>query len=56
MDTITRYNLFACVRGIHRARMAGEEGTSSFMSQSLRHVARFVSDCMQVPLPELISR
>ena len=43
-----RYNLFACVGGIHRARRAGDEGMSKFMNQTPRHVARFVSECMQL--------
>lgn len=42
------YNLFACVGGIHRAKRAGDTGMSKFMNQSPRHVARFVSECMQL--------
>jgi hypothetical protein len=26
-----RYNLFACVGGMHKAHMAGDEGMSKFM-------------------------
>ena len=43
-----QYQLFACVGGIHRAERAGDAGMSKFMSQSPRHVARFVSVCMQL--------
>ena len=43
-----KYNLFACVGGIYRARRAGDEGMSRFMNQTPRHVARFVSECLQL--------
>lgn len=43
-----RYNLFACVGGIYRARRAGDEGMLKFMNQTPRHVARFVSECLQL--------
>jgi len=42
------YNLFACVGGIHKAKRAGDTGMSQFMNQSPRHVAKFVSECMQL--------
>ena len=42
-------NLFACVGGVHRARKAGGKGMNKSMSnQTPRHVARFVSECMQL--------
>ena len=40
--------LFDCVGGIHRAKRAGDAGMSKFMNQSPRHVARYVSECMQL--------
>jgi len=43
-----QYKLFDCVGGIHRAKQAGDSGMSKFMNQSPRHVARFVSECMQL--------
>jgi hypothetical protein len=43
-----RFNLFACVGGMHRAHRAGNEGISKFMNQTLRHVACFVSECMKL--------
>jgi hypothetical protein len=43
-----RYNVLACVGGIHRAHMAGDEGMSECLNQTPRHVARFVSECMHV--------
>jgi hypothetical protein len=33
-----RYSLFACVGGMHKAHMAGDEGMSKFMDQTPRHV------------------
>jgi hypothetical protein len=40
-----RFNLFACVGGMHRAHRAGDEGISKLMNQTPRHVAWFVSEC-----------
>ena len=34
--------------GIHKAKRAGDTGMSQFMNQSPRHVAKFVSECMQL--------
>jgi len=45
---IAQYKLFDGVGGIHRAKRAGDAGMSKFMNQSPRHVARFVSECMQL--------
>jgi hypothetical protein len=36
------YNLFACVGGIHKAHMAGDEGMSKFMDQIPRHVCGMI--------------
>ena len=44
----TQCKLFDCVGGIHRAKRAGDAGMSKFMNQSPRHVARYVSECMQL--------
>lgn len=50
-----KYNVFECVGGTHRARRAGDTGMLKFMNQTPRHVARFVSACMQLreTLPDL---
>jgi hypothetical protein len=50
-----KYNVFECVGGTHRARRAGDTGMLKFMNQAPRHVARFVSACMQLreTLPDL---
>ena len=45
-----QYKLFDCVGGRihHRAKRAGDSEMSKFMNESPRHVARFVSQCMQL--------
>jgi hypothetical protein len=44
-----RFNLFACVGGVHRVHgRAGDVGMSKFMNQTPRHVAWFVSECMKL--------
>jgi hypothetical protein len=51
-----RCGLFDCCGGLSGARRAGDAGMRMFMNQAPRHVARFVSECMQLRevLPDLL--